>query len=66
MKERAEHSQVTTSRDIKREGYSIPKESKGTIVHIYKSNEAYAVEFTKVKDNPVVTIYETDILPIKQ
>lgn len=66
MKERAEHSRVTISRDIKREGYSIPKGSKGTIVHIYKRNEAYVVEFTKVKDNPVVTIYETDILPINQ
>jgi len=42
----------------------IPKGSSGTIVHIYKNNNTYVAEFTEIEDNPVVTIYETDILPI--
>jgi hypothetical protein len=63
MKERTEHSLVTTSHKFKREGQLIPADSQGTIIHVYKGKNAYAVEFTDLPNNPIVTMYESDMTP---
>lgn len=56
-----EHTAITTSREIKREGEVIPSGSIGTIVHIYSGMKACVVEFCDLPDNPVVTIYPSEI-----
>jgi hypothetical protein len=53
---------ITTSRDIDREGHSIQKGSKGTIVHVYKGSDCYAAEFTAVPENAIINIYDCDIV----
>lgn len=55
-----EHDIVVTVCDIDREDEHVPAGSKGAIVSVYNSGEAYAVEF----DNfIVVTVYPNEIKP---
>lgn len=57
-----EHTIVTTTQEIYREGENIPVDSKGTIVHVYPCMNVYLVEFQNLSDNPVVTIYKSEIV----
>ncbi len=62
------HSVVRTTTDI----YGcagtvtiVPKGTTGTIVHIYKDGEAYAVEFNiPPRDCEVLTVYENQITSV--
>ena len=56
-----EHDIITTSRDINREGERIPKGSQGTIVHIYIQDTIFEVEFNDLPNNPVITVYKSEI-----
>lgn len=56
-----EHDIIKTLKEIKREGSIIPKDTKGTIVHVFKDRKAYLVEFNSIQDNPTVTVYVDEI-----
>jgi hypothetical protein len=57
-----EHQIITTSRKILREGEVIPVGSTGTVVHVFKDKDASVVEFNDLPDNPVVTVYSSEIV----
>ena len=49
-----EHDVVRVRKDVESDGYAVKKGMTGTIVSVYNSGEAFAVEIPEIKDGPAV------------
>ena len=49
-----EHDVVRVVQDVESDGYAVKKGMTGTIVSVYNSGEAYAVEISEIEDGPAV------------
>lgn len=61
-----EHAIVETVLDIYREGHYIPEGTSGTIVHISQSGKNCIVEFSTIKNNPVISVHPEEITEITE
>ena len=50
----SEHDVVRVVQDVESDGYAVKKGMRGTIVSVYNSGEAYAVEIPEIADGPAV------------
>jgi type I restriction enzyme R subunit len=55
-----EHDLVRVTRDVRAEGFSIPKDTTGTVVGIYGKGAAYAVEIANLPGGPEVVTLRAD------
>jgi hypothetical protein len=51
---------VRLVRDVSAEGYSIPKDTTGTVIGIYGEGAAYAVEFADLPGGAEVVTLQAD------
>ena len=56
-----EHDMVSAAIDIKREGVTIKKGDRGTIVHIVIPRKTYIVEFPRENTSEVVTVFHKEL-----
>ncbi len=56
----AEFAIVRVTRNVQTEGYSIPKDTSGTVVAVYDQGAAYAVEIADLPGGPEVVTLRAD------
>ena len=56
----AEFEVVRVTRDIESEGYSVPKDTRGTVVAVYDLGAAYAVEIADLPGGTEVVTLRAD------
>jgi hypothetical protein len=56
----AEFEEVRVMFNLQAEGYSIPKDARGTVVAVYDRGAAYAVELTDLPGGPEVVTLRSD------